>query len=389
MNYVLFDDPRIRLSLLPITFTRPVSHLRVGILTLAEKWKYWLEEEVSFLTQAYLQKKYPLTEAKTYLLINGAVCPTDALLAAIQQLQPGEALVKAEQLLAACVEGPVRPEWLDAPETGLRLREFALPLTILAELCDIFVENGPQIREDFVLLTQGRVSQPITDPHTVVYNPAGIFLEEGATTKAAVLNAERGPIYLGKNATVLEGAVVKGPFAMGEGSIVNVGGKMIGDTTLGPYCKVGGEVSNSVVLGYSNKVHDGFLGNSVLGEWCNLGAGTSNSNMKNNYSHVKLWNYAEKRLCDTKRLFCGLIMGDYSKTAIGTLFNTGTVVGVSANVFGAGQPPKYLPSFSWGESDKYRLPDAADAIRKAMERRGKELDESSREILDAIFEMDN
>jgi UDP-N-acetylglucosamine diphosphorylase/glucosamine-1-phosphate N-acetyltransferase len=222
-----------------------------------------------------------------------------------------------------------------------------------------------------------------------VYNRAGIFLEEGATTKAVVLNAERGPIYLGKNSMVMEGAVVKGPFAMGEGSIVNVGGKMIGDTTLGPYCKVGGEVSNSVVLGYSNKVHDGFLGNSVLGEWCNLGAGTSNSNMKNNYSHVKLWNYAEKRLCDTKRLFCGLIMGDYSKTAIGTLFNTGTVVGVSANVFGVGQPPKYLPSFSWGEADKYRLPDAADAIRKAMERRGKELDKSSREILDAIFDMDH
>jgi UDP-N-acetylglucosamine diphosphorylase / glucose-1-phosphate thymidylyltransferase / UDP-N-acetylgalactosamine diphosphorylase / glucosamine-1-phosphate N-acetyltransferase / galactosamine-1-phosphate N-acetyltransferase len=388
MNYVLFDDPGIQPHLLPFTFTRPVCHLRVGILTIAEKWKHWLGVEPSSLTQPHLRKKYGLTEDLDNVLINGAVCPNDALVEAIQSLGLGEALVKANRLIALRTDAEIDFHILHTAAVRFSATEFALPITIIAELCDIFVENGQQIREDFALLTQGRTSQPITDPHTVVYNAAGIFLEEGVTTKAAILNAERGPIYLGRNSMVMEGAVVRGPFAMGEGSIVNVGGRMIGDNTLGPYCKVGGEVSNSVLMGYSNKVHDGFLGNSVLGEWCNLGAGTNNSNMKNNYSDVKLWSYAEKRLTDTKRLFCGLMMGDYSKTAIGTMFNTGTVVGVCANVFGNGQPAKYVPSFAWGATDQYRLPDAIDAIGKAMERRGKGLDEVNREILEVVFEME-
>ncbi|MES2733023.1 MAG: GlmU family protein [Bacteroidota bacterium] len=388
MNYILFDDPGIRPNLLPFTFTRPVSYVRVGILTIAEKWQHWLGSESSVFTQPYLQKKFPLVEAGDNWLINGAVCPTAALVQEIQHLKTNQALVNNNRLIAARTSAKIDASLFTIAAAGFQQLTSNQSFTVITDCCDIFTENGQQIREDFVLLTQGRTSQPILDPHTIVYNPAGIFLEEGATTKAAVLNAERGPIYMGKNAQVMEGAIVRGPFAMGEGSIVNVSGRMIGDNSFGPYCKVGGEVSNSVMFGYSSKVHDGFMGNSVLGEWCNLGADTNTSNMKSDYGNVKLWNYADQQFKDTGRLFCGTMMGDHSKVSINTMFNTGTVVGVNANIFGSGFHPKLVPSFSWGGGDqweKYRLDKALDVAQKAMERRGKVLDEVEREILAEVF----
>ncbi|MBC7921244.1 MAG: GlmU family protein [Ferruginibacter sp.] len=396
MNYILFDDPRIRPNLLPFTFTRPVSHLRVGILTIAEKWQRWLDSPVSCLTQPYLQKKFPLVEAEENVFINGAVCPNAALVRAIGQLGAGGQLVRKNVLVAARTRGKeARPANFYPPTadqaTTAPADDPAAHFTVIANPWDIFTENGPQIRADFALITRDRTSHPVSDPHTVVYNPADVFLEAGVTVKAAVLNAERGPVYLGKNAQVMEGAVVRGPFAMGEDSIINVGGRMIGDTTIGPSCKVGGEVSNSVILGYSSKVHDGFLGNSVIGEWCNLGADTNTSNMKSDYGNAKLWNYAENRYRDTGRLFCGTMMGDHSKASINTMFNTATVIGVNVNLFGPGFPPKFVPSFSWGGGDQwetYRLDKALEVARRAMERRNVPLEMVDREILAAVYELE-
>jgi UDP-N-acetylglucosamine diphosphorylase/glucosamine-1-phosphate N-acetyltransferase len=388
MNYILFDDPGIRPHLLPFTFTRPVSHIRVGILTIAEKWQHWLKSTPSVYTQSYLQPKFPLVESDDNLLINGAVCPTAELVQAIKNLKTDEALVKDNRLLALRTKESVAYSLLQWPFD--LVQPFDFPLTVITGLCDIFSENGQQIREDFALLTQGRTSQPITDPHTVAYNEAGIFLEAGANIKAAVLNAERGPIYLGRNAQIMENAVIRGPFAMGEGSIINVNGRMIGDNTIGPFCKVGGEVSNSVIFGYSSKVHDGFLGNSVIGEWCNLGADTNTSNMKSDYGNIKLWDYAENEFKDTGRQFCGTMMGDHSKVSINTMFNTGTVIGVNVNIFGTGFPSKFVPSFSWGGGEQwedYRLEKALEVAQKAMERRGKPLEEADRAILKAVYEL--
>lgn len=386
MNYILFDDPDIRPHLLPFTFTRPVAHIRVGILTIAEKWQKVFDQPLSSLTQPYLQPKFPLVEEDDTILINGALCPSAELITLIKQLQVGEALQQGDCLLACRIKGGL---------TNFRshLTHFSAvtsPVTLLKELCDIFANNGDQIRADFALLTKDRISQPLSDPHTIVYNPDSIFIEEGAVIRAAVLSAVNGPIYIGRNAQVLEGAIIRGPFAMGEQSIVNVGARMLGDNTLGPQCKVGGEVSNSVFFGYTSKVHDGYLGNSVVGEWCNLGADTNTSNMKNDYANVKIWNYPAGQLKDTGRLFCGLMMGDHSKAGINTMFNTGTVVGVNANIFGAGFPPKYIPSFSWGGADGfdvYKFDKALEVARRAMQRRGQELLETDEEILKVVSEM--
>lgn len=392
MNYILFDDPGIRPHLLPFTFTRPVSDVRVGILTITQKWQHWLGSQPSFLTQPYLQQKFPLVAAEESILINGAICPNEGLVQEIKGLTPEGALLKEGRLIAVRTRNrPTNEEVQRLTHSGAA-GQSAATFTTIAHVCDIFTENGPQIREDFTLLTRGRTSQPITDPHTIVYHPESIFLEEGVVTKAAILNAERGPIYLGKNAQVMEGAIIRGPFAMGEGSIVNVSGRMIGDNSFGPYCKVGGEVSNSVIFGYSSKVHDGFLGNSVIGEWCNLGADTNTSNMKSDYGHIKIWSYSEQQYKDTGRQFCGTMMGDHSKVSINTMFNTGTVVGVNANIFGSGFPPKRIPSFAWGggeQWEKYRLDKALEVAQRAMERRGKALDQTDQAILEAVFDLDS
>ncbi len=384
MNVILFDDPVIRVHLLPLTFTRPVAGMRVGTLTIAEKWQKWLGVNASFATPAYLSKKFPTkTEADNYW-INGALCPDKDIVAMIQSLKPGEALRKEGQLLAA------RNNVAEPPLRTSDANEYPHAVTLIDHVWKIFQQNGEQIRADFALLTNGRTSAALSDKYTVVYNPAQVFVEEGVVTKAAILNAENGPIYLGRHAQVQEGAVIRGPFSLGEESVINMGGKMRGDTTVGPYSKVGGEISNAVIFGYSNKGHDGFLGNSVLGEWCNLGADTNTSNLKNNYDQVKLWSYATEEFIDTGVQFCGLIMGDHSKSGINTMFNTGTVVGVSANVFGAGYPRNFIPSFSWGGSGgltTYQINKALDTAARVLGRRNLPLTETDREILQHIFDL--
>ncbi|RDV15124.1 glucose-1-phosphate thymidylyltransferase [Pontibacter diazotrophicus] len=390
MNIILFDEPSIRQNLLPLTFTRPVAGIRVGILTIAEKWSTYMGEAVSYLTQPYLQEKFKALFGTHNLYINGAVCPDEMLLRTVRELKMGEALYYGDTLVALN-GGNLEMHTIEelASHTASRKQECD-NCTIIKDVWDIFLNNGQQIRSDFKVLTKDRQSQPVNDRHTMVYAEENIFIEEGVKIRAAVLNAENGPIYIGKDAQIHEGAVIRGPFALCEGSNVNMGGKMRGDVTVGPFCKVGGEVSASVILGYSNKGHEGFLGNSVIGEWCNLGADTNTSNLKNNYAEVKLWNYAKGGFKGTGQQFCGLIMGDHSKAGINTMFNTGTVVGVSANIFGAGFPRNFIPSFSWGGAagfETYQLSKAFEVAAKVMERRNVPFNEMERAILYSIFEQ--
>lgn len=379
MNYILFDEPFLREKLKPFTFLRPIGEIRVGILTLTEKWEKYLQTSVSYLTETYLQTKFPLKSAPDNILINSSVFPDQAVLTQIQELRPGHVLKHRKQIIAwRCPGEEIGIKPLN-PTAFQELEE----LDSLESLPDIFSKNGAQIQADFKLLTQGRVSAPIQDPHTIVYHPENIFIEEGVVLRACILNAENGVIYIGKNARISENAVIQGTLAVCEGATVNVGAKIRGDTTIGPYCKVGGEISNSVFFGYSNKGHDGFLGNSVIGEWCNLGADTNTSNLKNNYGAVKLWSYVHHQFEDIGRQFCGLMMGDHSKTGINTMFNTGTVVGINVNVFGASFPPKFIPSFSWGNGQEfhtYKMSKAFEVAEKMMQRRGIQFASEDEEI---------
>ncbi|MGV3502195.1 MAG: GlmU family protein [Adhaeribacter sp.] len=393
MNIILFDDHAIRLSLLPFTFTRPVAEVRTGIMTITEKWRHFFKDKVSFLTEDYLQKKYPvLNGAARNVYVNGAICPDVPLVVKIRSLEPGKALFKNGTLVAYHADNQA---FANLPALYNhhfhRSAEYPEDIVFVREVWHLFQYSGQQIRRDFELLTSGRRSEPVNDAHTIVYNPENIFVEPGVRVRAAILNASGGPIYLGKNSSVEEGAIIRGPFALGEGSNVKMGGKMRGDNSIGPFCNVGGEISNSVIFGYSSKGHDGFLGNSVLGEWCNLGADTNTSNLKNNYAEIKLWNYAKGGFKPTGLQFCGLIMGDHTKSGINTMFNTGTVVGVSANIFGAGYPRNFIPSFSWGGGsglETYHLRKVFEVAAKVMERRGKVLDEVEKGILSRIYEKE-
>lgn len=388
-NLILFDEPTIRTNLLPFTFTRPVAGIRIGIQTIAEKWAARLNTSASFLTEPYLQAKFPQQSGNDNLYINGAVCPTDALVTAISYLQPQESLVTPEGLLLA-VRTHQPLEHIPPPDS-FTAGTYEEPLTIIRQMPDIYLKNGEQIRSDFAYLTKDRQSQPITDPHTRCYGIENIFVEEGAKIRAAVLNAEAGPIYIGRNTTIAEGSLMIGPFALCDNATVNWGGKMRNNTTVGPYCKVGGELGNSVLFGYSNKAHDGFLGNSVIGEWCNLGANTNNSNLKNDFTNVKLHSYTTGQLEDTGLLFCGLMMGDYTKAGISTMFNTGTVVGVMVNVFGAGFQDKHIPSFTWGGAaegyTEYRLEKALQVVRETLSRRDVEFTEEDEAILREVNKL--
>ncbi|MGY6558452.1 MAG: GlmU family protein [Nitritalea sp.] len=383
---VLFDDPALRAGLLPFTFTRPVADIRVGILRVAEKWAHHLSSEVGFLTQDFLQEKFPLLPEAT-LFINGACLPDAALVEAVAALRKGESIWQEQTLIAFQAETPTF-QMEAIPEKGRKT--LAGPLRLIRYPWDIFLQNGQEIRADFALLTAGQVSEPLLDPHTKVYAPEHIFIAPGARVHAAVLNASTGPIYIGKDAEVQEGALIRGPFSMGEGSVVNMGAKVRGDTSLGPHCKIGGEVSNAVFFGYSNKGHDGFLGNAVIGEWCNLGADTNNSNLKNNYAPVKVWDYSKGRFTQTGLQFCGLLMGDHAKCGINTMFNTGTVVGVGANVFGAGFPRNFVPDFSWGGASglsTFTFSKFEETASVVMKRRGLDFDAVEKTILSHVFQL--
>lgn len=373
MDINLYDPAEIRRSLLPFTFTRPVADIRIGILKISEKWEHF-GFNVGFSTEAYLSDKFRAIE--TSLLVNGALCPDKILVNAIQSLSEGQKLVAQGVELATF-------------GVGTQVVEYTDPIRLIAHPWEIFQYNKEQILADYTLVTEGRTSAKITDPNTIVYGAENLFIEEGASIRTAIFNAEDGPIYIGKNAHVHEGAIIKGAFALCEASHVNMGAKIKGDTTIGPYSKVGGEVSNSVIFGYSNKGHDGFLGNSVIGEWCNLGADTNTSNLKNNYAPVKLWSYESGRFANTGLQFCGLMMGDHAKCGINTMFNTGTVVGVGANVFGSGYPRNFVPSFAWGGASgltTFQLKKFYEVAEAVMKRRSIELNEVEKDILSNIFE---
>lgn len=384
MTFVLFDEPTNRANLLPLTFTRPVGEIRIGILTIREKWAAYLQSDLSYLTQDYLAEKFPLHADGDALFINGSICPNTELTQALRNMSPGQALYQQSVLIAFYGKaGHLKTA------VSLSRQEFSGSLFVVNQVWDIFKKNGEALIADFALLTKNKSSQPLSDTVTVIGDRNQVFLEEGAIAEACIFNVSAGPVYLGKDAEVMEGSVVRGPFALCEHSVLKLSAKIYGPTTVGPQSKVGGEVSNSVIFGFSNKGHDGFLGNSVLGEWCNLGADTNNSNLKNNYGSVKLFNYRELKQMDTGLQFCGLIMGDHSKAGINTMFNTGTVVGVGANIFGGGFPPTHVPSFSWGGSDgfeTYLVDKLAETAEKVFERRAMKFDAVERRIMIALFD---
>lgn len=368
-------DGKHRDHLLPLTYTRPVAQLRCGILTIAEKYQK-RGFEVGYETEDYLQEKFPSVQHD--ILVSGSVCPTDSFIHAINSLTEGQALIQDDQLLA--FKGV---NWADTPT---EIFPFNDVLNLIIRPWDIWTKNAAEMNIDFDVLTKDRFSAPIDSSNTVFGDR--IFLEEGARVRASILNATSGPIYLAQNAEVMEGSIVRGGLALGAHSALKLGTKVYGATTLGPHCKVGGEINNSVILGYSNKGHDGFLGNSAIGEWCNLGADTNNSNLKNNYDEVKAWSYVDGRFSKTGQQFCGLIMGDHSKSGINTMFNTGTVVGVSANIYGAGFPRNFIPSFTWGGpqgTTEYMIKKALDTANRMMQRRGLQVDDVEKTILEKVY----
>jgi UDP-N-acetylglucosamine diphosphorylase/glucosamine-1-phosphate N-acetyltransferase len=383
MNYILFDGT-VRNALLPFTFTRPVADIRVGILTIREKWEKYLGSTTTTLTEEYLSEKYPMVEMEQNVMINASFLPNDVLTEMVKNLEPNQAIFKGEEVIAFFTEETQEEVDFDTYEI-LELDEEVITIN---HTWDIFAKNDVAIREDFELLTEDRTSQPIPKSVNVIA-PENIFIEEGAKLEFVTLNASSGPIYIGKNAEIMEGSVIRGPFALCEYGRVKLASKVYGATTVGPHSVIGGEVSNSVLFGYSNKGHDGFLGNAVLGEWCNIGADSNNSNLKNNYEEVKLWSYETENFAKTGLQFCGLMMGDHSKCSINTMFNTGTVVGVSTNIFGSGFPRNFVPSFSWGGASgfsTYVTKKAFETAKIVMARRQVEFSEQDQKILEHVFE---
>ena len=382
MNIIFFDDKEWA-NLRPLTLTKPLAELRMGILSFRERWEKLIEGNYSYLTKEYLSEKYPAQVENLNLFINPAYFPFPDLVQAIQNLKEGEVLMHQESLIAANLS----LEDFQNIEKNHSKHNYKGEILLINRLWDLFTYNDLAIKFDFEIITKGRKSQGISATNGIL-NSENIFLEEGAVVEFSVLNAKSGPIYVGKDAEIMEGSLVRGSLALCEGAKLNMGTKIYSGTTVGPHSKVGGEVNNSILIGYYNKGHEGFLGNSVLGEWCNLGADTNNSNLKNNYSTIKVWDYTENTYIESGLQFCGLMMGDFSKSAINTQFNTGTVAGVSANVFESGFPPKFIPSFSWGgreDSPKFDFEKSCEAAQKMMERRKKLLTKVDKRILKHIY----
>jgi UDP-N-acetylglucosamine diphosphorylase/glucosamine-1-phosphate N-acetyltransferase len=383
MNYILFDGPATT-ALLPFTFTRPVADILVGIMTIRQKWEMRLGTTTTTLTEEYLSEKFPMVEMEENVMINASFLPNTILSEMVSNLESNQAIFKGDEVIAFYTSENQEEVDFDTYD----IIEFEGDCIRVEHTWDIFSNNDAAIREDFIVLTQDRKSQPI--PKSVNAIAAeNIFIEEGAKLEFVTLNATSGPIYIGKNSEIMEGSLIRGPFALCEGAGVKMAAKIYGATTVGPHSRIGGEVKNAVLFSYSNKGHDGFLGDSVLGEWCNIGADSNNSNLKNNYEEVKLWSYETEGFAKTGLQFCGLMMGDHSKCGINTMFNTGTVVGVSANIFGAGFPRNFVPSFSWGGASgftTYITKKAFETARLVMSRRGIEFDEKEAAILEHVFE---
>ncbi|TDD94430.1 GlmU family protein [Flavobacterium cellulosilyticum] len=383
MNYILFDGPS-RNALLPFTFTKPVADILIGIMTIRQKWEMRLGSTTTTLTEDYLSDKFPMVEMEDNVMINASFLPNEILAEMVSDLNVNQAIFKGDDVIAFYTNENQEEVNFDTYD----IIEFEGECIRVENTWDIFSKNDAAIREDFELLTQDRKSQPIPKSVNTIAKE-NIFIEEGAKLEFVTLNAATGPIYIGKNTEIMEGSVIRGPFALCEGAVVKMAAKIYGATTVGPYSKIGGEVNNSVISACSNKGHDGFLGNSVLGEWCNIGADSNNSNLKNNYEEVKLWSYETEGFAKTGLQFCGLMMGDHSKCGINTMFNTGTVVGVSANIFGTGFPRNFVPSFSWGGASgfsTYITKKAFETARLVMSRRNIDFDEKEAAILEHVFE---
>ncbi len=384
MNYILFDGT-VREALLPFTYTRPVADIRVGILTIREKWEKFLGITTTTVTEEYLSEKYPMVELEENIMINASFLPNDILVEMILNLKPNQAIMVQDEMMAFYTQST--QDNIDFDQYDIL--EFENDYLRIENSWDIFSKNDQAIREDFELLTAERTSQAVPKSVNVIA-PENIFIEAGAKLEFVTLNASTGPIYIGKDTEIMEGSVIRGPFALCDHAQVKMSAKIYGATTIGPHCRVGGEVNNVVMFGYSNKGHDGFLGNAVIGEWCNIGADSNNSNLKNNYEEVKLWSYETNSFQKTGLQFCGLMMGDHSKCGINTMFNTGTVVGVSANIFGSGFPRNFIPSFAWGGAagfTTYLTKKALETAKIAMGRRGITLDDKEAAIIEHVFEL--
>ena len=389
MNYILFDENVVRTNLLPLTFTRPVSDIRIGILTIREKWERHLKSPTSSLTDSYLSDKFPIVKMAENILINGSICPNDEIVAAIRKLKPNQTVVYNDTIIALHITAEDLDSAGDTSAEGIEEIQILEAPVKINHTWEIFAKNEISLNDDFTLLTKGRKSQKLSETNRVV-GEENIFVEKGARVEFAILNGTTGPIYIGKDAEIMEGAVIRGPFALCEGAQVKMAAKIYGPTTIGPYCRVGGEVNNAVMFGFSNKAHDGFLGHSVIGEWCNLGADTNTSNLKNTYDNVRLWSYSKQTFVNTHLQFCGLIMGDHSKCAINTMFNTGTVVGVSANIFGSGFQRNFIPSFTWGGTaghTNYSIKKAMEVAEIVFKRRRRNFDDTERNLLTSVYNI--
>ncbi len=378
MNYILFDGPS-RNNLLPLTYTRPVADIRVGILTIREKWETFLQSTITSVTEDYLSDKFPMVEFDENIFINASFLPDSEIVKQITSLKPNQLINSGDDLVAFYSSEKQDEVNLDS----FKKINHKQDLLKVKKLIDIFNINSSAIEADFNIITKDRISSKISITNNLIC-PENIFIEDGVKMEYVTLNASDGPIYIAKDCEIMEGSLIRGPFALCEKSTIKLGAKIYGGTTIGPYCKIGGEVNNSIVQGYSNKGHDGFLGNSLIGEWCNLGADTNTSNLKNNYADVKIWDYENDKFSSTGEQFCGLIMGDHSKSAINTMFNTGTVVGVCSNVFGSGFPRNFIPSFSWGGNKgftDYKIEKVFEVNDKVMNRRNCIFSDIDKEIL--------
>jgi len=388
MNYIFFDD-NFRQHLLPLTYTRPISDLRLGILTIGEKWAKHLNASFSNITEDYLKQKFPINIEGDNLLINSRLIPSTQLIERITGLKTNEILTSNNMVLAARLTQNDVLEYMETKKWKGQEIVYDFSFDFLKNTFDIFKKNEKEIAADFQLLTENRVSEKISKTNNIA-GAENIFVEKGARIEFATINTTLGKVYIGKNAEIMEGALIRGSFALCEGSTIKMGAKIYGPTTIGPFSKAGGEINNVVIQGYTNKGHDGFLGNSVLGEWCNIGADSNNSNLKNNYAEVRLWNYNTNNFAPTGLQFCGLIMGDHSKCGINTMFNTGTVIGVSSNIFGTGFPRNFVPSFAWGGASgfiEYNFKKAIEVAALVMERRNLEFNAVDEAILKAVFNI--
>jgi len=392
-NLILFDSDA-RNHLLPLTATRPMGELRVGIFTIRGKWERHLNAYASYITQEHLQEKYPIRIESENLVVNGGILPNEALCRRIAQLNFSEALLYDGELVAARLDAAQFETLIEDEEvrelSGIEV-EADIPIVSIRRLWELTQQNGPAIEADFRWITRNRTSEPLPASNRLIGPPERLFIEAGARVEASILNTTEGPIYIGKDAEVMEGCLLRGPLAIGEGALLKMGARIYGPTTIGPGCKAGGEITRSILMANANKVHEGFLGDSVLGEWCNIGADTNNSNLKNNYGEVKLWDYAEERFVKTGTQLCGLFMGDHAKCGINTMFNTGTVVGVFANVFGAGYPRNFIPDFSWGGPEAgfrtYSFSEACETAQRVLQRRNQSLSEIDKAILYHVYDQ--